>query len=639
MTLKKLLLGCCTLVSAGFLSPIVSACTTEPTIIKHYFISCENVGFVCDKNMIEAGKDLELTLLSSTASTDIASVASVEISGRPLSRDNYTFSIANNTTKSCKIFINKKHINGNIVVALELNPPPPPKTTVDIKIVSKQHLIEFTQKQAVIDGIIDGTFYSTNDQFDFDHIVRITVGNQILRNNEDYYLEGNHLVVLNRYKRLFNTTVEINVEDKLVYRKVEITPNKLVQTSTDRVNVGEDLVVDVSIKEQYANTLKLFSINVEIGRDELDPEKYTVDFDPIDPGLATVTIPAAEITDNVYFLVETDSIVEGEQPVTFYDGITSIVSDKVASSYIGFRDHLEIPDNKKYIDDVQVLCVNQETGKVQELVKGTHYTFDKTDNCLQIFPAAVSGPIGVDLKLKCRPGQYFENDDWENICYYAKGAPERFKETYSNDEDIIGCHKQLNYGGTLYYVRVIGLGQDELAQTSETGEEYATLTLEFEDLIDKSFHPQTQLWMHGSNTVRNYLNGEFANNIPEWLKQNVKTVKKEHATSLYGQDIEEFDEKYFILAADELGGIDGQVSREGRGTYKYYFTSSQTERANRRMKKTLNGSYREYWTCSSSTENNQVWAFIYSNGNGGAGYGGTVSDIGNAHWIAPAFCI
>ena len=251
--------------------------------------------------------------------------------------------------------------------------------------------------------------------------------------------------------------------------------------------------------------------------------------------------------------------------------------------------------------------------------------------------------VKADTTLYAKWTIKFSSDSWSNVINYADQGLEKLHEVYAIDCDkntefpgtLIGLVRKTELFGVSHRVRVIDEAHDDLVIDGNDGENKATLTFEFVDLVTYSNGTLVQPNYHlaevftwNTSNFKKYL-ATVKNKMEFPLGINIKKVKKTTYDPSQGQS--ESEDYLFPLSIYEMSN----KTTEESNPYAYYAKEGEST-SMRRIKKSVDGTISSnYWTRTTWVESPSFVAYTVS-----ANVGKFEAwSANNPCAFAPAFCI
>lgn len=499
---------------------------------------------------------------------------------------------------------------------------------------------------------------------------------------------------------------KINYDQEIFVGKEDITKTGRCTVDASTLTEGflhnDRVEADITTNTTYSYDNFLFNgfeITLVSEKGEAYPlkkdEDYNITIDPDDTKSAHVVIfenaidePSSwdsKINKIIFKYVMLDTVEKHSFIVT--DGITTNTYPMADKEVFLHPFDQDLVDKTKDIKKI-IVWRKEESGNWHKLDEG-QYVFDL--DIFEIGSAETTNDIKVKLELQAQEGITFENDDWENLAYWANaGDADLLAKIYNlgSKEQLLNKRRSVTYDGIEQEVRVIGIEHDYLkcAEEGDMGElesRPAALTFEFVDLLQDSSGPvkldigksdtngqnywrynegleSKGTWGHQSN-IRTFLKDKFASKFDPEVAPWVKTISKRRLAyaevdGRFEPEVETkfmiFNDQYFIPTVTELNGTQGDEGtlakktyvREGIAYEEYAKEGEPTDYAWEKRAKKVNGKYKEYWTSSFSIRYQIAFQIFYDDAmyiyGGSEGYGNPMSQtIDYDMCIAPCFCI
>ena len=212
-------------------------------------------------------------------------------------------------------------------------------------------------------------------------------------------------------------------------------------------------------------------------------------------------------------------------------------------------------------------------------------------------------------------------DTWEQI--FANEANGTYSTKY-----VIGDTKALLYDGVLYYVRLVGIDVDDLAD----GTGKAKLTWIFNNVLYETRQMNTSGTVAGgwpNMALRSYVRSTCYNNLPEIIRSNIKEVSK--TSQITGGSTVTSTETVWIPSVHEMTSSTN-TSETGANYYGYFTNNGRRRRYDLNHKNTESGQM--YWLRSGTSGSSTTFYYIIATGANASTLSVTRSDCG----ILLGFC-
>ena len=229
----------------------------------------------------------------------------------------------------------------------------------------------------------------------------------------------------------------------------------------------------------------------------------------------------------------------------------------------------------------------------------------------------------------------FRDDSWTTIANNVRSGN---TSLYN-----IGDTKKITVDGTNYTVRLANNSTPSECDGTDFSQTACGFVVEFADIVETRKMNSTGTNVGGwrDSAMRTYANGAFFNNLPEDLRNviiDTKVVSGHGSTT--GETNFPSTDKIYLLSSHEVwkDGTSNQVSTYDTAWDKtrqldyYKNLGVTTDRYSRAIKK-YNNSKSSWWLRAASSNSNNLFLTVYSDG------GWNDTNAGNGYGFAPAFRI
>ena len=197
-------------------------------------------------------------------------------------------------------------------------------------------------------------------------------------------------------------------------------------------------------------------------------------------------------------------------------------------------------------------------------------------------------------------------------------------------EDVIGMEIPILINNVSYTMQLIGVNHDNLAD----GSGKANTTWQLKGLLNNYHNMNDTDTSNGgwkTTSMRTWLNDTIYNQLPNEVKNAIKSVKKEYVTTYNGTTIEITNDKLWLLSSAEIGSNYQYKPKANEGTVYSYWKTHNT--SGDRVKRTPDLEPHHWWLRSSYSYTNGFYCTIYTNGTW------SFEAASSSYGVSFAFCI